>query len=109
MPNWKILITDGLAESGQEILKVGADITDQSGISAEALLDKIQTYEALIVRGRTQVTQDVIEAASNLQVIGRAGVGVNHSGKCSLRFHHCCRRTHHRAYAVARATHRARG
>lgn len=77
MPNWKILITDGLAESGQEILKVGADITDQSGISAEALLDEIQSYEALIVRGRTQVTKEVIEAASNLQVIGRAGVGVN--------------------------------
>ena len=36
-----------------------------------------QNYDALIVRSRTQVTAEVIEAGTNLKVIGRAGVGVD--------------------------------
>ena len=77
MPNWKILITDGLADSGHEVLKVGVDVSDQPGINTAALLDEIQSYDALIVRGRSQVTKEVIEAALNLKVVGRAGVGVD--------------------------------
>lgn len=77
MPKWKILITDGLADSGQEILKARADISDQAGISAEDLLDEIKSYDALIVRGRTRVTKEVFKAGSNLKVVGRAGVGVD--------------------------------
>ena len=77
MTKFKILITDGLDESGQSILRASADVDDRKDISADDLLKAIPEYDALIVRGRTKVTASVIEAASRLKVIGRAGVGVD--------------------------------
>jgi D-3-phosphoglycerate dehydrogenase len=52
-------------------------VDDKSGISADDLLKIIPEYDALIVRGRTKVTAAVMDAASRLKVIGRAGVGVD--------------------------------
>ena len=77
MPEFNILITDGLDQSGQSILRANAQVDDQSGISAEDLLKVIPNYDALIVRGRTKVTAPIMDAASRLKVIGRAGVGVD--------------------------------
>jgi len=77
MTNYKILITDGLDETGQSILRKSAAVDDRSNISADDLLEAIPEYDALIVRGRTKVTAAVIEAGSNLKAIGRAGVGVD--------------------------------
>ena len=77
MPEFKILITDGLDQSGQSILRANAKVDDQSGISADDLIRAIPDYDALIVRGRTRVTASVMDAASRLKVIGRAGVGVD--------------------------------
>ncbi|GJQ52186.1 MAG: hypothetical protein HKUEN02_10330 [Anaerolineaceae bacterium] len=77
MPNLKILITDGLDESGLSILRAQADADDRKDISAEDLLKAIPEYDGLIVRGRTKVTATIIEAASRLKAIGRAGVGVD--------------------------------
>ncbi len=77
MPDFKILITDGLDQSGQSILRASARVDNQSGISADDLLNAIPEYDALIVRGRTKVTASVMDAASRLKVIGRAGVGVD--------------------------------
>ncbi|MCL4260015.1 MAG: hypothetical protein KJZ52_05230, partial [Anaerolineales bacterium] len=77
MPNFKILITDGLDESGLSILRAQADADDRKDISAEDLLKAIPEYDGLIVRGRTKVTAAIIEAASRLKAIGRAGVGVD--------------------------------
>ena len=77
MTEFNILITDGLDESGQSILRSSAHVNDKSGISAEDLLKTIPEYDALIVRGRTKVTASVMVAASRLKVIGRAGVGVD--------------------------------
>src|SRR5574342_67487 len=77
MTQFNILITDGLDEMGQSILRSLAQVDNQSGISAENLLKVIPEYDALIVRGRTKVNAAVLEAASRLKVIGRAGVGVD--------------------------------
>ncbi len=77
MTQFKILITDGLDESGQSILRNSTQADDRNNISAEDLLRTIPDYDGLIVRGRTKVTASVIEAASRLKVIGRAGVGVD--------------------------------
>jgi len=77
MTNYKILITDGLDEAGQSILRKSATVDNKSGISADDLLKAVPEYDALIVRGRTKVTASVMDAASNLKVIGRAGVGVD--------------------------------
>jgi D-3-phosphoglycerate dehydrogenase / 2-oxoglutarate reductase len=77
MPEYKILITDGLDESGQSILRASTDVDDKTGISAEDLVHVAGDYDGLIVRGRTRVTAAVFEAASHLKVVGRAGVGVD--------------------------------
>lgn len=77
MTTYNILLTDGLDSAGQSILRQSASVDDQSGISAEDLLKIIPNYDALIVRGRTKVTAAVMDAATRLKVIGRAGVGVD--------------------------------
>src|SRR5215207_1170807 len=77
MPTPKILITDGLDELGRSILRASADVSYHEKVSADDLLMLIADYDALIVRGQTRVTDAVVEAASRLKVIGRAGVGVD--------------------------------
>ena len=77
MPQWKILLTDGLEENGQELLRAAAQLDDRAGISAEELLNSAADYDAMIVRGRTKVTAEVFSAAKRLKVVGRAGVGVD--------------------------------
>jgi D-3-phosphoglycerate dehydrogenase len=77
MTQFKILITDGLDESGQSILRKSTQVDDRKDITADDLLKAIPEYDGLIVRGRTKVTAAVMEAASRLKVIGRAGVGVD--------------------------------
>ncbi len=77
MSAWKILLTDGLEANGQEILKKAGQVDDRKGISAEELLAVVADYDALIVRGRTKVTEAVFAAGKNLKVVGRAGVGVD--------------------------------
>ncbi len=74
---WKILLTDGLKAEGQAILAQQAQVDDRNGISAEELLQIIGVYDAVIVRGRTKITAEVLDAGKNLKVIGRAGVGVD--------------------------------
>jgi D-3-phosphoglycerate dehydrogenase len=77
MNTWHIIVTDGLQDPGMGILTKEAQVDDRKGISAEDLLKEIGNYDAIIVRGRTKVTKEVIEAGKNLKVIGRAGVGVD--------------------------------
>ena len=77
MPTYNILITDGLEENGQAILRSSASVDDRTGISPEELLQIIKEYDAMLVRSRTKVTARVLAAAEQLKVIGRAGVGVD--------------------------------
>ena len=77
MDTWKIIVTDGLQDTGMSILSKEAKVDDRKGISAEDLVKEIGNYDAIIVRGRTKVTREVIEAGKNLKVIVRAGVGVD--------------------------------
>lgn len=74
---WKILLTDGLAPISDEDLLASVELVDKKGISAEDLLEIIGEFDALIVRGRTKVTKDVLSAGKNLKVVGRMGVGVD--------------------------------
>lgn len=77
MSEWKILITDGLDSNGIAILKKSADVVEMTGITPEDLIKQVVDFDALIIRGRTKVTAAVFEAAKNLKVVGRAGVGVD--------------------------------
>jgi D-3-phosphoglycerate dehydrogenase len=74
---WTVLITDGLQESAIAILEKAATVQNRPDITAEDLLKAVPGVQALIVRGRTKVTADVLAAAPNLKVVGRAGVGVD--------------------------------
>lgn len=76
---YHILIADPLSEEGIHPLRQaeGLEITIATDLSKEALLERIKGFDALLVRSQTQVTREVIEAASNLKIIGRAGVGVD--------------------------------
>ncbi len=75
--SWKILITDGLEEKGQAMLRAQAQVEDRNGIAVEELRSILPEFDALIVRSRTRVTADLLEHAARLKVIGRAGVGVD--------------------------------
>lgn len=77
MATWKVIITDGLSEKGQAILRSACQVDDRNDIPAEELLQVIGDYDALIVRSRTKVTPEVFEAGKKLKVVGRAGVGVD--------------------------------
>jgi D-3-phosphoglycerate dehydrogenase len=73
----KILIADPIAEEGIELLKTQADVDLKPGLKPEELIEIIGDYDALIVRSETKATPDVIRAGTNLQVIARAGVGLD--------------------------------
>lgn len=76
---YRVLIADNVSEEGIGILQEAPEfeVTVAKDISAAELLVEIPKYHALIVRSRTQVTAEVIQAADQLKVIGRAGVGVD--------------------------------
>jgi D-3-phosphoglycerate dehydrogenase len=77
MTPFKILISDGLDESGKAVLRAAGEVADRDGISAADLLTEIADCDALIVRGRTKVTPAVFAAGKQLKVVGRAGIGVD--------------------------------
>jgi len=77
MSDYHILITDGLDGRGQSILRASAKVDYRDSTPAGELMKVITDYDALIVRGQTRVTAAVMDAASRLKVIGRAGVGVD--------------------------------
>ena len=74
---WKVLITDGLESNGKALINQVGEAVDRKGIDAAELLQEVGEYHGMIVRGRTKVTREVFEAAKNLKVVGRAGVGVD--------------------------------
>jgi len=75
----KILVSDNLAEEGIELLRESPDIIVDVKLKLELqeLIKQISKYDALLVRSGTKVTKEIIDAAKNLKVIGRAGVGVD--------------------------------
>ncbi|MBE0572036.1 MAG: phosphoglycerate dehydrogenase, partial [Ignavibacteriaceae bacterium] len=74
----KILISDSVDEKCTEILKsAGFDVDYKTDFSKDELLNVIPDYHALIVRSSTQVDSKLIEKMKNMEVIGRAGAGVD--------------------------------
>jgi D-3-phosphoglycerate dehydrogenase len=74
----KVLVADGLSESGIAMMqKAGIAVDNKPGLSEDDLAKIIGEYEGLVVRSATTVTPRLIEAGKKLQVIGRAGVGVD--------------------------------
>ncbi|MFH1563083.1 MAG: phosphoglycerate dehydrogenase [Nitrospirota bacterium] len=75
----KVLVSDPLAKEGLGILQKaeGLEVDVKTGLKPEELVACIGEYDGIIVRSETKVTKEVIEAGKKLQVIGRAGVGVD--------------------------------
>ncbi|WP_449354278.1 phosphoglycerate dehydrogenase [Virgibacillus natechei] len=76
---FNILITDPLSEEGIQPLRnrENINIVIDTKLTPDGLRDKIMDFDALLVRSQTQVTSALIRKASNLKIIGRAGVGVD--------------------------------
>ncbi|MGE7838651.1 phosphoglycerate dehydrogenase [Viridibacillus arvi] len=76
-----ILISDPLSEDGiyplRQEKKLNLNIVIDTGLTPDELKTKIKDFDVLLVRSQTKVTRDIIEAADNLKLIGRAGVGVD--------------------------------
>lgn len=72
----RVLVSDGLESEALARLRGHHDV-DVVETSPQQLLDVVAEYDALIVRGRTKVTADVISRGARLKVIARAGVGVD--------------------------------
>lgn len=75
----KVLVSDKLGDAGVELFEQeeGIDVDVKTGLSPEELKSVIGDYDALVVRSATKVTEDVMDAATNLKAIGRAGIGVD--------------------------------
>jgi D-3-phosphoglycerate dehydrogenase len=73
----RILVTEPVDEAGLRLLEAEHEVVRRPGCTPEELLALIPEFDALIVRSATQVTAEVLRAARRLQVVGRAGVGVN--------------------------------
>ena len=67
MVSYKVLLTDGLEENGQSLMRQSIEVDNKSGISAEDLLNIVGDYDALIVRGRTKVTAAVLMQGKSLK------------------------------------------
>jgi D-3-phosphoglycerate dehydrogenase len=73
----KVLICDPIAETGIEILQRAADVEVKTGLKENELIEIAPAFDAFMVRSQTKITRPVLEAASKLQIVGRAGVGVD--------------------------------
>src|SRR3954466_4670909 len=74
----KVLISDPMDPKAAEIFRAGgAEVDERPGLSKEELKAIIGDYDGLAIRSATRVTADLLEAATNLKVIGRAGIGVD--------------------------------
>ncbi len=75
----KVLISDSMSDKCVEILKnvSGIQVDVNTKLKPEELKNIIKDYHGLVVRSATKVTKEIIDAADNLKVIGRAGTGVD--------------------------------
>ncbi len=76
----KVLVSDKLSPTAVQVFKdnnVDVDYLPDVGKDKEKLLEIIGQYDGLAIRSATKVTQKIIDAASNLKVVGRAGIGVD--------------------------------
>ena len=76
----KVLVSDKLSETAVQIFRdrgIEVDFDPSLGKDKDKLLSVIDQYDGLAIRSATKATEKIINAASNLKVIGRAGIGVD--------------------------------
>ena len=73
----KVLVADKISEQGLSVLNNVARVDIKTGLKSDEIKSIIHDYDALMVRSQTTVTADIIKAGKKLQVIARAGVGID--------------------------------
>ena len=77
-PMARVLVTEKIADGGLDALRAaGHDVDVRTGLDPEQLLEVVPGAHALIIRSSTQVTAEVLEAGTDLVVVGRAGIGLD--------------------------------
>src|SRR5829696_445613 len=80
MPKHRVLISDALSPAAVQIFRdrgIAVDFEPDLGKDRDRLATAIGTYEGLAIRSATKVTAKILDHATNLKVIGRAGIGVD--------------------------------
>jgi D-3-phosphoglycerate dehydrogenase / 2-oxoglutarate reductase len=73
-----VLICDSIYQTGIDILKkAGMQVDYKPNILTDELLSIVKEYQVILVRSRTKITREIIQAASNAKIIARAGVGLD--------------------------------
>lgn len=84
----RLLVSDNISQRGIDIFKrAGLEVDVKTGLKPEELKSIIGNYNALIIRSATKVTADIIEQATNLKVIGRAGSGLDNVDRVAASKH----------------------
>ncbi len=74
----KVLVTDPIADAGLERLRdAGHEVVTAYDIEGDALFDAVSDADGLVVRSGTDVSEKLFDAAPDLQIVGRAGIGVD--------------------------------
>jgi len=74
----KVLISDKMDPQAAAIFRErGVEVDEITGKTKEELIAIIGQYDGLAIRSATKVTKEVLDAATNLKVVGRAGIGVD--------------------------------
>ena len=74
----RVLVTDPISEAGLDVIReAGHEVVTNYEVEGAALLEAVSGANALIVRSGTEVTREVIEAAPELVIVGRAGIGID--------------------------------
>ena len=75
----RVLVSDNLGDIGIKMFEEadGIDVDVKTGLSPEELKEIIGEYHALVIRSATKVTEELLGAAKNLKVVGRAGIGLD--------------------------------
>jgi D-3-phosphoglycerate dehydrogenase len=82
---FKVIVSDKLSKEGIDILtqtgKIQVDV--KTGLKPEELKQIIHEYDGIVIRSATKLTNDILESAKNLKVIGRAGSGLDNVDKAA--------------------------
>jgi D-3-phosphoglycerate dehydrogenase len=74
----RVLVSERLAPRGLDAMRAaGLEVDERLGLTPDELLEAVPGAAALVIRSATQVTAEVLEAGSDLVVVGRAGIGLD--------------------------------
>ena len=73
----RVLVTEPLSAQGLDVLRADFQVDERTDLATGDLAAEIGAYDALIIRSATQVTDEVLAAATNLKVVARAGIGLD--------------------------------